>query len=128
MNIGSAVKPLAVVSALEFGSADFETLIDTSPYYMRVGGAYVRDPRNYGVLDLGGILKMSSNMGTSKLAFSVPKRQFLDTYYNVGLIGDTGTNLIGESGGIFHERMRVGRTTASQPLLSGTVLQLPPYN
>ena len=103
---GSSVKPLAVVSALEFGSVDLATEIDTSPGYMRVGGAYVRDPRNYGVMDLTEIVKKSSNMGTSKLAFSIPRRQFLDTYYNVGLIGDTGTNLLGESGGIFHERVR----------------------
>lgn len=103
---GSSVKPLAVVSALEFGSADLETVIDTSPGWMRIGGAYVRDPRNYGQLDLADIVKHSSNMGTSKLAFSMPKQQFLDTYYEVGLIGDTGTNLLGESGGIFHERSR----------------------
>lgn len=103
---GSSVKPLAVVSALEFGSVELETQIDTSPGWMRVGGAYVRDPRNYGVIDLTEIVKKSSNMGTSKLAFSIPRRQFLDTYYDVGLIGDTGTNLLGESGGIFHERNR----------------------
>lgn len=103
---GSSVKPLAVISALEFGSVQLETEIDTSPGWMRVGGAYVRDPRNYGILNLTEIVKKSSNMGTSKLAFSIPRRQFLDTYYEVGLIGDTGTNLLGESGGIFHERNR----------------------
>ena len=103
---GSSVKPLAVVSALEFGSVKPNTEIDTSPGWMRVGGAYVRDPRNYGVIDLTQIVKKSSNMGTSKLAFSIPRRQFLDTYYDVGLIGDTGTNLLGESSGIFHERNR----------------------
>lgn len=103
---GSSVKPLAVISALEFGSVQLETEIDTSPGWMRVGGAYVRDPRNYGVMDLTEIVKKSSNMGTSKLAFSIPRRQFLDTYYEVGLIGDTGTNLLGESGGIFRERNR----------------------
>lgn len=103
---GSSVKPLAVVSALEFGSVELNTEIDTSPGWMRIGGAYVRDPRNYGVIDLTEIVKKSSNMGTSKLAFSIPRRQFLDTYYDVGLIGDTGTNLLGESSGIFHERSR----------------------
>lgn len=103
---GSTVKPLAVLSALEFGSADTSTVIKTAPGYMRIGGRYVRDSKNNGDLDLTGIIQRSSNMGTSKLALSVPKRQFIDMYYELGLIGDTGSNLLGESGGIFHERNR----------------------
>ncbi len=103
---GSTVKPLAVVSALEMGTADLSTIVKTSPGYMRIGGRYVRDGKNHGDLDLTGIIQKSSNMGTSKLALSVPKRNFIDLYYNMGLIGDTGSNLLGESGGIFHERSR----------------------
>ena len=45
-------------------------------------------------------------MGTSKLALSVPKQFLLDTYYNMGLMSDTGLNMAGESSGIFHERSR----------------------
>jgi len=45
-------------------------------------------------------------MGTSKLALSVPKPFLLDTYYNMGLMSDTGINMPGESSGIFHERSR----------------------
>jgi cell division protein FtsI (penicillin-binding protein 3) len=103
---GSALKPMAVLSALEFGSATTETIIDTSPGWMRMGGSLVRDSHNYGKLDLNGIIQKSSNMGTSKLALSVPKAFMLDLYYNMGLMSDTGTNLIGESSGLFHERSR----------------------
>lgn len=45
-------------------------------------------------------------MGTSRLALGVPKPFLLDTYYNMGLMSDTGTNMPGESNGIFHERSR----------------------
>jgi cell division protein FtsI (penicillin-binding protein 3) len=103
---GSSIKPLAVLSALEFGSVEMNTVIDTSPGWMRVGGSMVRDSHNYGKLDLTGIIRKSSNMGTSKLALSVPKQFLIDQYYNMGLMSDTGSNLIGESSGIFHERSR----------------------
>jgi cell division protein FtsI (penicillin-binding protein 3) len=103
---GSSIKPLAVLSALEFGSAKVDSLIDTSPGWMHLGGNIVRDSRNYGEIDLTEIIRKSSNMGTSKLALSVPKDFLLDIYYNVGLMSDSGANLLGESNGIFNERNR----------------------
>lgn len=103
---GSSMKPLAVLSALEFGTVEPGDTVDTSPGRMRLGGSWVKDPRNRGVLTLEEIIKHSSNMGTSKLALSVPKDFFLDTFYNMGLMSDTGLNLPGESAGIFNERSR----------------------
>jgi cell division protein FtsI (penicillin-binding protein 3) len=103
---GSSVKPLAVLSALEFGSAQADSMIDTSPGWMHLGGNIVRDPRNYGEIDLTDIIRKSSNMGISKLALSVPKEFLLDMYYNVGLMSDSGANLLGETDGIFNERAR----------------------
>jgi cell division protein FtsI (penicillin-binding protein 3) len=103
---GSAVKPLALLSALEFGVAELDTVVDTSPGWMRVGGSIVQDTRNYGELDLTGIIQHSSNMGTSKLALQVPKEHLLDTFYSMGLVGNTGTQLLGESEGLFNEARR----------------------
>jgi cell division protein FtsI (penicillin-binding protein 3) len=103
---GSSVKPLAVLSALEFGSVEQDALVNTHPGWMRLGGSRVSDSRNYGEIDLRTIIQKSSNMGTSKLALSVPKEFLLDTYYNIGLMSETGMNMLGESNGIFHERNR----------------------
>jgi len=103
---GSTVKPLAVLGAMEFGTANEQTTINTSPGWMRLGGSLVQDSRNYGEVDLTQIIKKSSNMGTSKLALSIPKEHFIDLYHNMGLVGDTGTNMIGESAGIFRDRRR----------------------
>lgn len=103
---GSSLKPLAVLSALEFGSVDVGDIVDTHPGWMRLGGSLVKDTRNYGKLTLEEIIQHSSNMGTSRLALGVPKPFLLDTYYNMGLMSDTGTNMPGESNGIFHERSR----------------------
>ena len=103
---GSSLKPMAVLAALEFGEVKPDDIIDTSPGRMRLGGSLVKDPRNLGKLSLEEIIQHSSNMGTSKLALSVPKQFLIDTYYNLGLMSDTGSNLPGESSGIFHERNR----------------------
>lgn len=103
---GSSLKPLAVLAALEFGEVKPNTVIDTSPGYMHLGGSLVKDSRNYGELSLQEIIQHSSNMGTSKLALSVEPRFLLDTYYNLGLMEETGANITGESSGIFYERNR----------------------
>ena len=103
---GSALKPLAVLASLEFGEVKPTDSVDTNPGWMRLGGSLVKDTRNYGELTLEEIIQHSSNMGTSKLALSVPKQFLLDTYYNIGLMSDTGLNMSGESSGIFNERSR----------------------
>lgn len=103
---GSTMKPLAMLAALEFGSVEHNTIINTSPSWMRLGGRRVSDPRNYGKLNLKEILIKSSNMGTTKLALSVPKEFLLDKFFDAGFGTDTGTNLIGESSGVMHDRHR----------------------
>ena len=103
---GSTMKPLTILSALEFGNVDADTIVNTSPGYMRLGGRRVSDPRNYGKQSLTDILVNSSNMGTTKLALSLPKEYFLDKYFEAGFGEDTGTGLMGESSGIMHDRQR----------------------
>lgn len=103
---GSTMKPLTILSALEFGNVDADTIVNTSPGYMRLGGRRVSDPRNYGKQTLTDILVNSSNMGTTKLALSLPKEYFLDKYFEAGFGEDTGTGLMGESSGIMHDRQR----------------------
>lgn len=103
---GSTMKPLTVLTALEFGSADANTIIDTSPGWMRLGGRRVNDPINRGQLSIEDILVHSSNMGTAKLALSVPKNFLLDKFFDAGFAESTGTDLIGESTGMMHDRQR----------------------
>ncbi len=103
---GSTMKPMAVLSALEYGSFGTLDLVDTSPGYMRLGGRRVSDPRNRGMLSLADVLKYSSNMGSTKLALSTPKETFLDLYYKMGLVESSGVDLVGESTGLFNDRRR----------------------
>lgn len=103
---GSSLKPLAVLSALEYGSVKVGDTVDTNPGWMRLGGSLVKDHRNLGKLSLEEIIQHSSNMGTSKLALGVPKPFLLNMVYSMGLTSDTGINMPGESNGLFHERTR----------------------
>ena len=103
---GSSLKPLAVLSALEYGSVKVGDTVDTYPGWMRLGGSLVKDHRNLGKLTLEEIIQHSSNMGTSKLALGVPKPFLMNMVYSMGLTSDTGINMPGESNGLFHERTR----------------------
>ncbi len=103
---GSTMKPLAVLSALEYGSANLDTLVNVSPGFMRIGGSWVRDPNNYGTLSLTGIVQKSSNMGVARLVLEVPQQHVIGLYHNVGLGQDSGASIIGESTGIFSFRQR----------------------
>ena len=103
---GSSLKPLAVLSALEYGSVKVGDTVDTYPGWMRLGGSLVKDHRNLGKLTLEEIIQHSSNMGTSKLALGVPKPFLLNMVYSMVLTSDTGINMPGESNGLFHERTR----------------------
>ena len=103
---GSTMKPLTALTALEFGSAKANSIINTSPGWMRLGGRRVSDPINRGKLSIEEILVSSSNMGTTKLALSVPKDYLLTKFFDAGFADDTGTNLVGESAGMMHDRSR----------------------
>ena len=103
---GSTMKPLAVLSALEFGSANLSSKVDTAPGYMRVGGSWVRDANNHKTLDLTGIIQKSSNIGVSKLVLDMPVEHVIGLYANMGLGMDTGLGLNGESGGMLSHRRR----------------------
>ncbi|NQZ20933.1 MAG: peptidoglycan glycosyltransferase FtsI [Colwellia sp.] len=103
---GSTLKPLTALTALEFGSVKADSIIDTSPGWMRLGGRRVADPINRGKLSITDILVHSSNMGTTKLALSVPKEYLLDKFFDAGFGEETGIGLVGESTGIMHDRQR----------------------
>ncbi|SEH86264.1 cell division protein FtsI (penicillin-binding protein 3) [Rheinheimera pacifica] len=103
---GSTMKPLAVLSALEFGSAKLNEVVNTSPGYMRIGGSWVRDANNYNNLSLTGIIQKSSNIGVSKLVLDMPVEHVIGLYANMGLGMDTGLGLNGESGGMLSHRRR----------------------
>lgn len=103
---GSTVKPFVVLTALETGTADEDTIIDTGNGIFRIGGSRVRDTSLVGKADLKTILKKSSNVGVAKLALGMPLDALLGTYSSIGFGSTSGINLVGETPGLFPNRRR----------------------
>ncbi|MDC9719659.1 MAG: penicillin-binding transpeptidase domain-containing protein [Gammaproteobacteria bacterium] len=97
---GSTMKPMTIAAALMSGQYDPDSQVDTSPGFVKVKRKTIRDHRNYGVLDITGIITKSSNVGVTKLALSLPENSVRDTFYSFGLGQATGSGFPGESSGI----------------------------
>jgi len=125
---GSTMKPITVAAALMSGDYQFEDVIDTAPGYIRVRGSSIRDHRNYGELDMTGIITKSSNVGVVKLALSMETDAVRNLMFNMGLGQPTNTGFPGERSGVLpflSERQEVERATLSYGYgLSVTPLQL----
>lgn len=96
---GSTMKPLSMAAALESGEWKPSDKVNTSPGYMMVLGNTIRDDGNYGVLDLGGVIEHSSNVGISKIVLKISADQQADMYRMFGLGETTGSGFPGESSG-----------------------------
>lgn len=122
------MKPITVAAALMSGDYQFEDVIDTAPGYIRVRGSSIRDHRNYGELDMTGIITKSSNVGVVKLALSMETDAVRNLMFNMGLGQPTNTGFPGERSGVLpflSERQEVERATLSYGYgLSVTPLQL----
>ncbi len=96
---GSTVKPFTVAVALMSGLYQADSVIDTSPGFIKVGSKTIRDPSNRGELDLGGIIARSSQVGISKLALTLDEFEVAAMFQKVGYGQSTGVGLPGESNG-----------------------------
>lgn len=103
---GSTMKPLAMVAALESGRYKPNTPVDTNPGYISLGRKLYQDPRNYGLLDITGILTKSSQVGMVKVAMDLDPDHVRDVYYRVGLGQGMGTGFPGETPGTLPEHRR----------------------
>jgi len=96
---GSVMKPLSMATALSSGLFSPTDVIDTSPGYLRLGEYTIRDFRNYGQLDMTGIITKSSNVGMARVAMQLDGQQMWETYYGLGLGQTTGIGYPGEATG-----------------------------
>ena len=96
---GSTMKPITVAAALESGRWKPFYKVETAPGYMRVRGNTIRDTKNYGDLDVGGVLEKSSNVGISKIALAMDAEQQWSMYQKLGFGEVTGSGFPGEGSG-----------------------------
>nr|WP_243389209.1 peptidoglycan glycosyltransferase FtsI [Conservatibacter flavescens] len=96
---GSTVKPFVVLTALQRGVANHNTVIETVPF--KVDGKMITDVARRQSQSLEQILKNSSNIGVSKLALKMPPMALVENYANAGFGQRTNLGLEGETNGIF---------------------------
>ncbi len=98
---GSTIKPFTLAAAMDRGRYDLGSDIDTSPGHMMVSGHAIKDFRNYGVLDLAGVLRKSSNVGASRIALSLDKQELWESLKDYGFGEASGVSFPGDSAGYF---------------------------
>jgi cell division protein FtsI (penicillin-binding protein 3) len=98
---GSSMKPFVVAAALASGQYVENSVIDTSPGFIKVGATMVEDEHgSLGRIDLATILAKSSNVGMTMLALSLEKEQMWNTLNQLGFGQVTTSGYPGESAGL----------------------------
>jgi cell division protein FtsI (penicillin-binding protein 3) len=126
---GSVIKAFTAAAALETGKYRADSPIDTAPGQLPVSGGFVvKDVRNFGMLDVTGVLTKSSNVGATKLAQAIDDEFLYDMFHRFGFGSVTGSMFPGESPGVLPDYQRwrpIEKVTLSYGYgLNVTALQL----
>jgi cell division protein FtsI (penicillin-binding protein 3) len=105
---GSTAKPFTIAAALGSGRFDNDSMVDTSPGYLKVGKYLVKDIRNHGKIDLGTIVQKSSNVGASKIALALSSEELWQTFSRFGFGQVSGTGFPGEAAGVLNHYFEWG--------------------
>lgn len=97
---GSVMKPITVASGLKSGQYNINSKIDTNPGTMNLQGHSIKDHGNLGVISLRQLLQKSSNVGSAKIALSLPPVMMSETQKLFGFGKKTHLNFPGESAGL----------------------------
>jgi cell division protein FtsI (penicillin-binding protein 3) len=81
---GSTMKPFSVALALESGRYKPSTMIDTAPGKLTIGKATIGDAHTYGLLSVEQVLQKSSNVGTVKMALTLPPQKMWEGFTSLG--------------------------------------------
>jgi cell division protein FtsI (penicillin-binding protein 3) len=126
---GSSFKPFVLAAALESGQVTPETIIDTAPGFLTVGGrTLTEDPVRLGRISVTGILAKSSNVGAGRIALDMEPEAIARVLHGFGIGRVTENGFPGESAGRLDDPRHwreVGQATLAYGYgLSVTPLQL----
>jgi cell division protein FtsI (penicillin-binding protein 3) len=113
---GSTIKPIIIASALDLGRIKPDAVIDTGNGKYLSNDKLVRDHHGYGLLDLAGILRKSSNIGMVKIVESMNREEVWRFLHFAGLGQETGIVFPGELTGHLRDPIEwypVNKTTAA---------------
>lgn len=97
---GSTFKIFLVAAALEQGLIRAGQKFDCENGRFRVGGRVINDHRPFKQLTVAEILKVSSNIGTAKIAKLLERERFHNYIQRFGFSEQTGIDLRGEATGL----------------------------
>jgi len=126
---GSAMKPFILAAAINSGTYDESSIIDTNPGNLYINGSLItEDPLNYGEIDFETILARSSNVGASLISLSLDSEYLYQILTEFGFGKILGTGIPGEASGVLRPPenwVSVNQATMSYGYgLSVTTLQL----
>ena len=81
---GSTMKPLVVGLALEKGLFKPESMIQTAPGKLSLGGHTISDAHPHALLSVNEVIQKSSNVGTVKIAMQLPSQDMWEMFTQVG--------------------------------------------
>ena len=97
---GSIMKPLTVAGALDYGTVRPETKVDCEKGVWFFRKSRLTDTHAYGMQDVTGVIRKSSNIGTAKIAIAMGELKLYRTLRKFGLGSYCGLPLRPESKGI----------------------------
>lgn len=98
---GSIMKAVTVAGALDYGVVTPHTMIDCGQGRWTYLGRPLTDTHGYGMQDVTGVIRKSSNIGTAKIALMMGDRRLDRTLRKFGFGSRTGLPLKPETRGIF---------------------------
>ena len=81
---GSTLKPFSIATAVQTGVVRPDTVIDTAPGRITVGGRTISDEHPHAALTVEQVVAKSSNVGTTKIALQMPAQALWETLTAVG--------------------------------------------
>ncbi len=96
---GSTLKPFTIAAALEAGKITPSTIISTAPGSLKIGGRTIHDAHPQGAITVAQVIQKSSNVGSAKIALSLPAEAMWDMFNDVGFGALPHSGLPGESTG-----------------------------
>ena len=81
---GSTMKPFIISRVLDDHIATPDTVVDTAPGSLVIGGFAIKDAHAHPALTVRQVIQKSSNIGAARLALQLPAREMWELYTSVG--------------------------------------------
>ncbi len=106
---GSTLKPFTIALAMETGKVVPQTVIQTAPGKMTIANHTISDSSPHGALSVSQVIQKSSNIGSAKIALSMPREDMWNSFIKVGFGAAPRLGFPGEARGKVHDWKKWGQ-------------------